>query len=123
MFSILRDAKYARIICDRTHLGEVVYAPIYRGYSGDFIFNLEEQFNVTGITGVRLILLTEDFSMARHFVDDGKSFDNSNRADEQDMFIRAFNESTVDDKRIICVTNPETGEFKDRELILKEALA
>ena len=26
------------LICDRAHLGECVYSPIYRDYSGDFVF-------------------------------------------------------------------------------------
>ena len=31
MFSILHDARFSRIICNRAHLGECVYAPLYRG--------------------------------------------------------------------------------------------
>ena len=32
------------LICDRAHLGECVYSPIYRDYSGDFVFEEEKNF-------------------------------------------------------------------------------
>src|ERR1700722_6697912 len=34
MFQLLRGAPSAKVICNRAHLGECVYAPLYRGYSG-----------------------------------------------------------------------------------------
>jgi hypothetical protein len=32
------------IILNRAHLGEYVYSPIYRGYEGNWVFDLEESF-------------------------------------------------------------------------------
>lgn len=113
----------ARIIFDRWHLGEYVYSPMYRGYSGEYVFDLEQRFELDQTNFVRLILLTEDFSCSQHFVSDGDSFDDSKREAEQKMFIEAFDKSIIRDKRIICVTDPATGLFRDPADILAGALS
>lgn len=112
----------ARIIFDRWHLGEAVYAPLYRGYSGDYVFEIEKLQRMDQCQSVRLILLTEDFDVSKHFVDDGESFDITKREQEQEMFIAAFERSIIPDKRIICVTDPGVGGFKPKSQILAEAL-
>ena len=121
MFDLISSS--ARIIFDRAHLGECVYAPLYRGYAGDYVFDIELHHGIQHNTNTRLILLTEDFEISRHFHDDGLSFDATKRAEEQDMFITAFHQSRIMDKRIICVTDPRTGQFRDQGDILEEALA
>ena len=113
----------ARIIFDRWHLGEAVYAPLYRKYDGNYVFDIEQRYDMGECHMVRLILLTEDFDASQHFVSDGDSFDDSKREQEQNRFIAAFNKSSIPDKRIICVTDPTTGNFRPAEDILKEALA
>lgn len=120
MFSMLRDATYAHIICNRAHLGECVYAPLYRGYAGEYVFDIERSF-MKDVHTTRLILLTEDFKVSKHFVDDGLSFDITKREQEQNMFIAAFEKSGIADKRMICVTD-QSGGFKPKEQILDEAL-
>ena len=120
MFQLLDS--HANIILDRAHLGEMVYAPIYRGYSGDYVLDLERVHRADKMVNVRLILLTEDFSTSKHFVDDGLSFDVSKREQEQNLFKEAFNKSIFSDKKIICVTDKVTGEFRSKEDILQEAL-
>ncbi len=122
MFSILRDAKHTPFIFDRAHLGECVYAPLYRNYSGDYVFDLEKAFEMDQNFSARLILLTEDFKVSNHFADDGESFDINKREQEQNLFMAAFEKSIVRDKRIICVTDPSTGNFRNKEDILLEAL-
>ncbi len=123
MFSILRDATYARVICNRAHLGECVYAPLYRGYSGDYVFEMEHSFEMHKNNQTRLILLVEDFAIAEHFIDDGESFDITKRRQEQDLFLEAFHSSLIPDKRVICVTDKATGGFRHKEQILAEALS
>lgn len=113
----------ARIIFDRWHLGEAVYAPLYRKYEGDYVFDIEKRYKIDETNMVRLILLTEDFDISRHFITDGDSFDDTKRQQEQELFVKAFNKSIIRDKRIICVTDPHTGLFRSPELILKEALS
>ena len=123
MFSILRDAKYTPFICDRAHLGECVYGPLYRQTDGDYVFDLEKSFDMQQNHSTRLVLLTEDFSVSRHFVDDGESFDITKREQEQEMFIAAFERSIIPDKRIICVTDRALGGFRSKDEILAEVLA
>ncbi len=115
----------AYLILDRAHLGEYVYAPIYRGYDGNFIFDLERSYLLNSSNlGIRLILLTEDFEKSKHFVDDGKGLGTEDkRPQEQARFIEAFNKSIIADKKMICVTDPATGSFRSKEEILKEALS
>lgn len=121
MFSLFRDARYSHLIANRAHLGECVYAPLYRDYPGDYVFDLERTF-MKDVHDTRLVLLVEDFSIAWHFVDDGESFDITKRQTEQDLFIAAFEKSIISDKRIVCITDQGTGGFRRREQILEEVL-
>lgn len=117
-------ASGAKIIFDRWHLGECVYAPVYRGYSGDFVFSLEGATGLNYAENVRLILLTEDFKRSTHFVDDGNALgpaDRETRAMEQEIFVNAFNRSRIRDKRQICVTG-EDGKFRSKDAVLLDAL-
>lgn len=125
MFQLLRDARDANIICNRAHLGECVYAPLYRGYPGDYVFDIERAFKAHELPRTRLILLTENFDVSSHFIDDGKSLGSKieQRRKEQELFLMAFERSLIKDKKIICVTDQTTGGFKPREQILNEALA
>lgn len=109
-----------KVIYDRSHLGEAVYSDLYRGYRGDYVFDIEGCSDLK--EHARLILLTEDFSISNHFKDDGLSFDPSKRQVEQTMFIDAFNKSSIVDKRIINVTAPD-GSFRPKEDILQEAIS
>lgn len=120
MFNMMRSD--AHIIFDRAHLGEFVYAPLYRNYPGEYVFALEQAMGVADIPEVHLVLLTENFNMSTHFVDDGESFDVSKRKEEQDLFITAFNRSRIKSKKIVCVTDPRSGAFKPFDTILEEAL-
>lgn len=119
----LADLAKAKIIFNRAWLGEAVYANLYRGYDGNYVFDLEIQNKVVDIKNLRLILLTEDFLTSKHFVDDGLSIDVNKREREQEMFVEAFNKSAVQDKRIICVTDPITGNFRPKEDILRDAIS
>jgi hypothetical protein len=124
MFTILRDATDARIICNRAHLGEYVYAPRYRRYSGKYIFDLEREFAVDKLLATRLILLTEDFGRSAHFLDDGQSLGGADqRTSEQTLFLEAFALSLITDKRVVCVTDFGSGAFRSPEEIIREVLA
>lgn len=122
--SMLLANSGARIIFDRWHLGEVVYSPLYRKYSGDYVFDLERACGLANNTNIRLILLTENFEISKHFVDDGESLGPmEKREEEQQMFIDAFNRSAIVDKRIISVTDPGLGGFKPKNWIIEDALS
>jgi thymidylate kinase len=118
--SMLMARSCARIIFDRWHIGEAVYGPIYRKYNADYVFTLEDQFELQR-ADIRLILLVEDFDRSTHFISDGDSFDDSKRREEQELFIQAFNRSIIRDKRMVCVT-ALNGNFRPRSDILDEAL-
>ncbi len=112
----------AKIIFDRWHIGEVVYSPMYRKYSGDYVYSIEQDNNIAEHPSLRLILLTENFQAARHFIDDGQSLGPiEKREEEQKRFVEAFNRSNIVDKKIICVTDPLSGHFRRKEDILEEA--
>ena len=84
MFQFLCEIPTVKIICNRAHLGESVYAPIYRGYSGDYVFEIEREFSARKLSRVRLVLLVEDFAKSMHFLDDGESLGGAEkRPDEQ----------------------------------------
>lgn len=119
--SMLLARSKARLIFDRWHLGEVVYSPLYRGYSGDYVFGMEKSHELDSCYHLRLILLTENFKLASHFVDDGESFDIEKREKEQELFIAAFERSIIPNKKLICVTDPATGNFRPRDWVLHEA--
>ena len=121
MFAILNSS--ASVILDRAHLGECVYAPLYRNYPGEYVFDLEKKFSMDRNSQVRMILLTEDFSVSKHFVDDGQSLGTIDKREaEQNLFVTAFNKSIMPNKKIVCVTNPSSGDFRPAEDILKEVL-
>jgi|SRR5215471_8697586 len=123
MFEVLGNLRTAKVILNRTHLGEAVYGPLYRQYSGDYVFELERKYELQKVRDVRLILLTEDFDRAGHFVDDGESLGGvDKRPHEQALFIGAFERSIITDKRVICVTDRVSGGFRDVGAILDEAL-
>lgn len=110
------------IIFDRSWLGEYVYAPMYRGYPGDYVFDLEIEHDIGERDDVVLILLVEDFKISKHFLDDGLSFDISKRQVEQELFIEAFCKSKIKRKIAISVTDLTTGSFKEKDQILAAAL-
>jgi len=122
LFNLLNTAPHAKLICNRAHLGEAVYSNLYRGYDGNYVFELEASAGVQDNTWTRLILLTEDFRVSEHFVDDGLSFDIAKREQEQELFLAAFEKSMICDKRIVCVTDRATGGFRRKEQILAEVL-
>lgn len=124
-FKTIKSNKSNKVIYDRLHLGEVVYSPLYRNIIANSVMRNEAAIlggSTSASSHVRLILLTEDFSVSKHFESDGDSFDDSKREVEQTAFISAFNKSVIYDKRIICVTAADGG-FKHPLDILAQALA
>lgn len=105
-----------KLILDRAHLGEAVYAPMYRKYDGDYVFSMEK---LVATHGARLVLLTtSDFSFIK---DDGLSLDFSKKEIEQAKFIDAFSRSTIEDKVLVDVANGKGG-YRDPKEILAAVL-
>lgn len=105
------------VIVDRTHLGEMVYAPLYRGYSGEYVYEMEQDLmdrkKFTHKDGIKLVLLTtSNFDIV---TDDGQSFDFSKKEQEQEMFKAAFNRSAFS-KVMVDVHNGKGGYKTPREV-------
>lgn len=106
MFNILNlSSDLNNFILDRAHLGEAVYAPIYREYNGDFVFDYEQQFLVKEHQLTKLIVFLDD---AEKIIErdkqrgDGLSFslDYDKKVQEIKAFERAFELSSLDK---ICI--------------------
>lgn len=121
MFDLLRTD--TPMIFDRTHLGEMVYAPLYRKYSGEYVYDLEKDYldtrPYTSPGSTRLILLVS--SNTDMLVDDGLGFDPAKKNDEQNLFIDAFNKSQIPNKVMIDVHDGKGG-YRPYEDILMDAL-
>jgi thymidylate kinase len=114
MFRMIESQE--NVIFDRGHLGELVYAPMYRKYQPDFVKQFEKQFNTT--TARLVLLTTSDFSF---LVDDGLSLDFSKKEEEQAKFVEAFNASRIEDKVLVNVCNGRGG-YREAKSILDEVL-
>lgn len=103
------------IIMDRAHLGEVVYSPLYRGYSGDYVFDYEKELLGSDWQKFKLILFTGD---AKEIIKrdkargDGQSFtlDLEKKKDELQRFDDAFEKSKLIKLRI------DVGKKKPEEI-------
>lgn len=91
-------------IFNRSHLGETVYSPLYRGYSGDYVFDIEKNYVNTLRENLYLITLTNDPQtiLSR---DDGKSFYGNEEEvkAEVDGFNRAHRLSKIKNKLLINI--------------------
>ena len=91
------------LLLDRSHLGEAVYSPIYRGYSGDYVFDLEKK-HLKPDQDVRLVLFVDDPEnvVAR---EDGKSFsaDVERKTIEMEAFVEAFEKSSIQLKTVVDI--------------------
>lgn len=97
------DSKTKRdFIFDRSHLGEAVYAPLYRKYDGDYVFSIEEKYVDELRDNLFLIVLINDAETVIKR-DDGLSFsiDVTDKRREIDYFIEAYNRSNIKNKILI----------------------
>lgn len=118
-FVLLTEFKDISIVFNRFHLGEYVYSDRYRDYSGMYVFELEDIFDIGSEDHIKLILLkTSDWSFIK---DDGENHDYSQRFSEQEDFEWAFNHSKIKNKVMIDIMK-EPGIRKSEEDVLLEAL-
>lgn len=112
------SSRQNNFIMNRAHLGETVYAPRYRGYNGDYIFDLEDHFighhGSDFVETTLLILLhTTSFDFVK---DDGQSFDFDKKDEEQNDFIRAFERSKIKHKLMLDVN--DGGKFVEASQLI-----
>jgi len=112
MFLLMMKTKLAtfesdldiNLIFNRSHLGETVYSPLYRGYSGDYVFDIEKKFTKALRKDLYLITLVND----PHTIlkrDDGKSFYGNEEEVKAEVegFTRAHRKSTIKNKLLVNV--------------------
>jgi thymidylate kinase len=116
MFKLMLSAKEKNIniIFNRSHLGETVYGPLYRNYSGDYVFDIEKNYVDELRNDLYLITLTND----PHTIwnrDDGKSFyknEEGIRA-EVEGFTRAHRLSKIKNKLMLNVGTASADEISN----------
>lgn len=110
-------------IANRSHLGEAVYGPIYRKYSGDYIFDIENEYKEKDFfSKLNLIVLIDD---AENLIkrDDGLSFSTQleNKQIELQHFKNAFNKSNIKHKILININGLSINDVKNKAIeFLKE---
>lgn len=117
MFDILENSyKTNHFILDRSHIGEVVYSPMYRNYDGSYVYGLEKWHMSSPIwKEIYLITFIDD---AENVIkrDDGLSFtvELEKKRQEIQAFIDATLKSNIINKKIINIAG------KDIETVFAE---
>lgn len=101
-------------IFNRSHLGESVYAPKYRGYDGDYVFDIERSYTETLKDQLMMIVLvnTPEILTKR---EDGQSL-SSNLDDikyEREAFTRGYEKSGIHRKKLIECGEKTIAEIHD----------
>ena len=105
------DPEECKFIFDRAHLGETVYSPLYRNYSGQYVWALE-RLHELATDNVILILLTDSAeNLLRR--EDGESLsgaDLDKKRSEIEAFDKAFDDSLIRNKIRIDVGRYDNAE-------------
>ena len=107
MFEMMMDSRGKRnFIFDRAHLGELVYGPMYRNYTGDYVLDIEKQYSEVLKDELHMVVLYDDpENLLKR--DDGLSI--SNRLEditkEVDLFKQAFCKSAIHNKMLLNTHN------------------
>ena len=116
MFKLMMVSKDQdiNIIFNRSHLGETVYSPLYREYSGDYVFDIEKRYVNKLRQELYLITLTND----PHTIlkrDDGKSFYGNEEEvkAEVDGFNRAHRLSKIKNKLLLNIGTMSADEVSN----------
>lgn len=103
------------LVYNRGHIDEHVYGPIYRKQNTYWLSIYEQEFVEDLNNTCFILLLSKNLEVME---DDGNSLDYSRRKEEQDLFIKYFDESRVKNKLKIY-TIAETG-YRDISDIKKD---
>lgn len=136
MFDLLKinlNHSSRNLILNRAHLGEYVYSPIYRGYEGEWIFDLEKSFFDSSNfpqSNIKLFVFYDSDNSKLRMREDGNSFsdnDDGNINTERIRFLNAFQKSLISRKKLFDLSD-YISDFKndpnriDVELILRSLL-
>lgn len=106
MFNIIKEANNndRNLIFDRSHIGEFVYSPLYRNYSGEYIFDIEKKY-LDIIKNVYLFTFIDNpVNLLKR--EDGNSFtiDVHKKEQEIDLFKEAYRKTNIKHKYIVDVS-------------------
>jgi thymidylate kinase len=109
-FEMMKFAYHNNInlIFDRFHIGEYVYSPIYRNYSGEFIFEIEKQFKFEKFFGNIFLTVMVDEAKSVSKREDGLSFSGKDidlKISEKRRFTIGFTKSNIINKQLINCSN------------------
>ena len=98
------DNSHISLIFNRSHLGEAVYSPMYRNYSGDYVFDIEKPYVNSLKDKLYLITLVGDPQILK-MRDDGLSHSSelSNIENEVRLFTKAHKMSNIKNKLLINI--------------------
>jgi len=114
MFWNIKENDY--VICNRSHLGETVYAPIYRSLGADWIFNLEKEYTDAYDDLILITIIDKAKNVIKR--DDGLSLstDKKQKKLEISMFKQAHEKSSIQNKLLININGKDEQEVK-KEII------
>jgi len=108
MFDLLKNNyKESHFIIDRAHISEAVYSPLYRNYSGEYVYDLEKNYIGTEFWSQFYLITFIDNIENIIKRDDGLSFtiEPGNISKEINSFIDATQKSNIINKKIINIAN------------------
>ncbi len=125
MFRLLYDNyEQNHFILNRSHIGESVYAPLYRNYNGDYVFNIElyhKRNHKQFWNQIKLITFIDEVeNLIKR--DDGlsHSIDPTLKQNEIDAFINSTEKSNILHKKIININGKSIEEvFEEVKDFLK----
>lgn len=103
-------------VMDRAHIGEVVYSPMYRGYDGSYVYDIEREFiNFSKFWDEVYLITFIDKPENLIKRDDGLSFTTQleKKQTEIDAFIEATNRSGIKNKLILDINGKNEDEVFD----------
>ncbi len=102
-------------IADRSHLGEMVYGPKYRNYSGDYVLDIEQEFVNNAFWKDLFLITLVDEPQNLIDRDDGLSISVKTEDIEYEKaaFERAHNLSNIENKLFININNKTIEEVFD----------
>lgn len=113
MFHNLSAIQGCDIICDRFHLGAMVYGPRYRGLNPYTIFEVDRDIISNGLEKKIALVLLTDYAESIFDRNDQQSLETTTREFEwsKEEFIRVFGYSLIPNKLHINIT--DNGGFEN----------
>lgn len=109
MFYLMKEISLIEksgIICDRSHIGELVYGPIYRNYPGTYVLDIEKQYHDCFFWDDLILITLIDKAENVIERDDGLSFTTEleKKNDEIRAFVQAHKQSTIKNKLLLDIS-------------------